>query len=232
MAGIEAFVDRKLEPTDARLSGILHALHEVDALIDDIPRERTIEFETRVQPMNICALIHSEAQAMEGYALGHGVQLRVHRCGAAHAGCERFFGDPKRIGEVVTNVLTNAIRYTGPGGAVDVDCRREGPDLCFSVADQGPGVADDERAKIFERGYRGAAASNIPGSGTGLALVKEFVERHGGRVLVENRAQRGATFTVRLPTSAGVCTVCPGQNGSRATDVLRGDCDFGNADYP
>ena len=124
-AGVEAFLDRKWEPTEAHLSGVLQALREVDALIDDLPRDRTIEFETRRAPIDVCRLIRNELSAMEGFALERGIRLEVRTCAGTHGACAGFFGDPMRIAEIVTNVLTNAVRYTPPGGTVSVDCGRD-----------------------------------------------------------------------------------------------------------
>ncbi len=125
-----------------------------------------------------------------------------------HRECSGFFGDPLRIGEIVTNVLTNAIRYSLPGGRVDVDCRRDATNLRFSVSDRGPGIAAGEAERIFESGFRGTGVASTPGNGLGLAVVKDFVERHGGSVEAENRAGGGATFSVRLPVSGGSCSSC------------------------
>lgn len=208
VAGLEAFLDRKMEPTDARLHGILYALREIDALVDDLPRDRTIEFETHAEAIDVCSLIGSVAASMEGFALEHGIRLSVHQCAETHPECRHYFGDPVRIGEIVTNVLTNAVRYTQPGGVVEVDCHRDGTALRFTVSDQGPGIRPSERERIFESGFRGAGMANTPGSGIGLAVVKDYVERHGGTVRADNRSQGGATFTIRLPVAGASCGDC------------------------
>jgi signal transduction histidine kinase len=214
MAVIEILADGKMQPTVARLNGTHHALQEVDALTNELATSQQTERATRVEQIDICGLIGKELDAIEALAVRHGVSLSVVRCEHVSANCARFFGEPLRIAEIVTNVLTNAILYTRPGGTVEVDCRREGADLLFSVRDEGPGVADNERTRIFELGYRGTASGNTAGSGFGLAIAKQFVERHGGTIEVENRAQRGAAFTVRLPTTSrlftagGMCTGC------------------------
>lgn len=217
IGGIEACLDKKWEPSDAHLSGVLQALREVDALIDDLPRDRTIEFETRLVTIDVCRLIRNELTAMEGFALERGVGLKVKTCDGIQSSCARFFGDPVRISEIVTNVLTNAIRYTPAGGTVTVDCGRDANSLVFRVTDDGPGVREDERAKIFERGFRGSAGAGLPGSGIGLALVKDFVERQGGSIDVSDGAGHGATFTVRLP-GASDGAGCAGCEACGATD--------------
>jgi signal transduction histidine kinase len=208
VAAIEAFLDRKMEPTDARFEAILFSLREIDALVDELPRDRTIEFETHAEPIDICALIGAATAAMEGFAIERDVTLKVRRCDHVHPGCSRFLGDPLRIGEIVTNVLTNAIHHTGAGGSVEVDCRQDGGALRIRVDDRGPGIDAGDASHLFEKGFRGASAGAVPGSGLGLAVVKAIVEDHGGTVEAENRSGGGATFTLRLPVSEDACAGC------------------------
>jgi signal transduction histidine kinase len=199
MSNIEAFLDGKLEPTQARLTAVLHALTEVDVLINDLPRTEAGPLELHEQSIDVCNLIANESTAMEGFASERGVRFSVERCACVDAACANFYGDPQRIGQVVTNVLTNAIRYTPRGGSVGVVCRRDGGYLEFTVNDDGPGIAPDDLPRIFEPGFRGKSAGEHHGSGLGLSLVKEFVERQGGSVHVRSTPTSGATFTVRLP---------------------------------
>ena len=103
-------------------------------------------------------------------------------------------GDRRRLDRVVTNLLDNAERHAG--GAVLVSVRVRGSRARLEVEDSGPGVPEQLREEIFERFARGAAA--CPGSGLGLALVREHVHRLGGRVWVEDRAPRGARFVVEM----------------------------------
>jgi GAF domain-containing protein/signal transduction histidine kinase len=111
--------------------------------------------------------------------------------------------DQERIGQVVRNLLGNAIKFTSAGGKVMITvCTREGDEglVEMRVSDTGSGIPPQDQAHLFERFYRGeAAARGIPGTGLGLAIVKEIVEEHGGSVSVESRLGVGSTFTVLLP---------------------------------
>ncbi|MDB5069390.1 MAG: hypothetical protein JWM87_501, partial [Candidatus Eremiobacteraeota bacterium] len=149
--------------------------------------------------INVCDIITNEVLAFEAAAAENDIAFRVQQCTVHGTACVNFSGDPVRVGEIVNNVVSNAMRYTPPGGRIDVDCRPSGGILTLTVTDGGPGVRSDEVAKIFESGFRGAASAGTTGTGFGLALVKQFVEEHGGTVDVENVADRGARFTVRLP---------------------------------
>lgn len=103
-------------------------------------------------------------------------------------------GDRRRLERVVTNLLDNAERHAG--GAVLVSVRVLGSRVRLEVEDAGPGVPETLREEVFERFARGAARG--PGSGLGLAMVREHVHRLGGRVWVEDRSPRGARFVVEL----------------------------------
>ncbi len=203
VANIEAFLDGKLEPTPVRLRAVLQALCELDVLMNALPRSESdtgpIPMESRLEAINVCRLILSETTAIEAVAQERGVALNVDRCAHVDAGCAHFMGDAVRISQVLKNVLLNAIRYTPRGGVVDLDCHHEAGALVFTVTDEGPGIATDERAHIFERGFRGKAAASVPGSGIGLGLVKTFVEAHGGSIGVEPAESGGTTFILRFP---------------------------------
>lgn len=210
MCGIEAFLDRKLEPTDARFRSVLQALHAVDRIIDDLPRDRTVAFGMHLEWIDVCSLVATHVSAIEGYAAERGVGLTTHACEMTHAPCARFMGDPVRIAEIVTNVLLNAINYSPRGATVRVDCRRHENQMQFSVCDAGPGIGRDDRAHIFERGYRGSTERSVPGSGIGLALVKEFVDGQGGTIDVADAPLGGTMFVVSLPGTLGesFCVDC------------------------
>lgn len=99
--------------------------------------------------------------------------------------------------EALSNLIDNAIRYAGRGAVVTVAVRREGGDAVLEVADNGPGLAPEQRQRVFERFVR--ATDEGDGCGLGLAIVKEIVERHAGRVTLEQAAPHGLRAVVRLP---------------------------------
>jgi signal transduction histidine kinase len=200
VANIEAFIDGKLDPTPARLAAVLQALQELDVLMNDIgPEERLAQSEPRT--IDLCELLRRDLTSIEAAAEEKGIQLECRRCDGAHEACRSFTGDPVRIGQIVKNVLLNAIHYTPAGKIVSVDCSRGGGELRFSVSDQGPGVPHVEQERIFETGYRGTAAAGKPGSGLGLSIARQLAEEHGGTVEVRSDGRTGTTFTVRLPGS-------------------------------
>jgi two-component system, OmpR family, phosphate regulon sensor histidine kinase PhoR len=104
---------------------------------------------------------------------------------------------------VLLNLIDNAVKYAPDGKEVDVRLMRSPGGVSLSVRDHGAGIPAEELPRIFERFYRAQAARdrNVRGSGIGLALVKHIVEAHGGRLSVESRLGKGATFTVVLPAA-------------------------------
>ena len=107
-------------------------------------------------------------------------------------------GDRTRLEQVAANLIDNAIKYTPPGGRVDVDVRREDGRAVLSVRDTGPGIPPDELPRIWDRLFRGDASRTERGLGLGLSLVRAIVEAHGGTVQVESEPGHGSRFAVNL----------------------------------
>ena len=107
--------------------------------------------------------------------------------------------DRTRLEQVAANLIDNAVKYTAPGGRVDVETRRSGDRAPLMVRDTGQGIPPDERPRIFDRLFRGDSSRTERGLGLGLSLVKAIVEAHGGTVAVDSDLGRGSTFTVSLP---------------------------------
>lgn len=112
--------------------------------------------------------------------------------------------DPARIGQVLANLLGNAIKFTHPGGRVAVAVRDAGNNAELVLEDSGVGIDSDELPHVFERFYRGSqsAEERASGSGLGLSIVRSIVEMHHGRVSIQSAVGRGTTVTVLLPREA------------------------------
>lgn len=111
------------------------------------------------------------------------------------------YADPKRLKQIVLNLINNAFRYTTDGGTVTIKVWQDVHGFYFSVQDTGIGIASDELDKIFERFYRTDQSRHREsgGSGLGLAITKALVDAHGGWINVESQLHVGTTFTVQLP---------------------------------
>lgn len=126
-----------------------------------------------------------------------------------------LYGDPAALGRAVLNLLDNAAKWSPQDGRVRVRLAPAGADLAeLTVADSGPGIPEEDRAKVFERFYRSLQSRSMPGSGLGLAIVEQVVARHGGTIVAEESADGGALMRVSLPGSA----TPPRQPGEAAAD--------------
>jgi signal transduction histidine kinase len=116
--------------------------------------------------------------------------------------------DPDRVLQVLTNLVTNAVRH-GSNAPIGIFARREGPMVKIEVSDRGPGISPEDLPHVFERLYRGSKArSQAPGgAGLGLAIAASLVKAMGGTIEVDSTTGLGTTFTVTLP--AGVPVVSP-----------------------
>lgn len=140
-------------------------------------------------------------ELVERTIAGYDASIRVEI--AADAIGAQVRGDKRRLQQVLVNLLDNA--ETHAGGAVAVHVLREGEWVSICVDDAGPGIAPEERHRVFERFYRGAASGrrgDTVGSGLGLALVAEHIRVHGGSVRVGESPEGGARLEVRLPIAA------------------------------
>ena len=109
--------------------------------------------------------------------------------------------DPRLLRPILSNLLSNAIRYTPDDKAISLKLAKRHNQLIFQVQDNGIGIPSEDRPHLFEPFHRGRNVSNIPGTGLGLSIVKQFVELQRGVIEVSSRVGVGSTFTVRLPTT-------------------------------
>jgi PAS domain S-box-containing protein len=112
--------------------------------------------------------------------------------------------DPVRIGQVIDNLISNALKFTPAGGRVDVRAEQSGDVVRIEVADTGMGIPEGEQERLFERFYRTSQAQEraVPGAGLGLAIAKAIVEAHGGEISCTSAAGAGTTFAIELPLVA------------------------------
>jgi two-component system sensor histidine kinase SenX3 len=111
------------------------------------------------------------------------------------------YGDETQLTSMFTNLVDNAVKYTPPGGRVEVVGGAEGSEIIISISDTGIGIPEGNIPRIFERFYRvdKARSKATGGTGLGLSIVRHVAQNHGGRVTVESAPNEGSTFTVYLP---------------------------------
>lgn len=109
--------------------------------------------------------------------------------------------DPKRIIQILTNLIDNAFNYTPEYGRIRIDVYSDDDNVCVAIEDTGIGISDDDLANIFDRFYRSdkADVQKVSGTGLGLSIVQTLVEMHGGLLNVKSKEHEGTTFTIRFP---------------------------------
>ena len=163
----------------------------------DLSRLEAGRIELEPQALDTCTVVRGALSAVTNLFESRGTTVRLD----VPESLPPILGDRRRVEQILTNLLSNAAKYTPGGGLVEVAARSENGHVQLAVADNGPGVPEAEREIVFDKFYRGrdAIRHGEAGSGLGLAIVKSLVELHGGSVYVENSQPRGARFVVLLP---------------------------------
>jgi signal transduction histidine kinase len=110
-------------------------------------------------------------------------------------------GDEQLLRRLIVNLLQNAVQHTPAGGAVSVDVQADGRDVRIRVTDSGGGIAEEDRARIFERFVQLDASRRASGAGLGLTIARWIAEAHGGTLAIESTGPEGTTFCLVLPVS-------------------------------
>jgi two-component system, OmpR family, phosphate regulon sensor histidine kinase PhoR len=108
--------------------------------------------------------------------------------------------DTERLSAVITNLLHNAIKFTPPGGTIQVSAQLSDGEITVSIRDNGIGIPTEDASQIFERFYKVDRARTSKGMGLGLSIAKAVIEEHGGRIWVDSEMGKGSTFSFTIPT--------------------------------
>jgi signal transduction histidine kinase len=160
----------------------------VDDMLD-ISRIRTGRLSISQEKVELSSVVKEVVDRMRP----HFSSLEIGDLHQAEVFCDRL-----RIEQVISNILSNALRY-GKGLPVRVDLRHKGDDMTISVTDNGMGIPDSFKDKIFSRFQRAIPASEVSGLGLGLYISKQIIEAHQGKIFVDSELNKGSCFTVQLP---------------------------------
>jgi two-component system phosphate regulon sensor histidine kinase PhoR len=174
------------------------SVHSITALINDLLDLGRIEagFDARNEVVPFQAIIQYAVDGLSVRAADKSQELVID----IKEDLPPVLGNPVRLRQMLSNLISNAIKYTPDGGKIRVVARAEGSQVITQIMDNGPGIPPADQPYIFDKFYR---ASNIPsdtlGTGLGLAIVKSIVDNHLGRIWVDSQLGEGTAFTVVLP---------------------------------
>jgi PAS domain S-box-containing protein len=186
----------------ARLIGIAHAnCHRLIRLINDmldVEKIQSGKMRFEVVRLSLADVTRRCVESLDGFGSQPDVRIEF----TAGAGCD-VRGDSDRITQVITNLVSNAVKFSPADGRVHVSIERIDRLVRLCVRDEGPGIPDEFRARIFSKFAQADSSDTRQKGGTGLGLViaKEIVDRHGGRLWFESEPGKGASFFVDLPAS-------------------------------
>ncbi len=141
-------------------------------------------------------LLEGEAQRLIARAKAKNIELSV-----ACTGPCTIVGDRQRLGQVILNIVDNAVKYSPEGSTISIDAREEGQDAVITIRDEGIGIPAMHLERIFERFYRTdeARTRSEGGAGLGLAIAQSIITAHNGTISAESAEGRGSTFVIRIP---------------------------------
>lgn len=198
-ATVEAMIDGVYDRDDEHLMLVDSEVRRLSRLVDALLKLSRLE--NRTQPfkeeiINLGQLIEGIVISHEVFVVDSGLAIEYHA--EPHV---KVVGDPDKISQAVANLISNAVRYTPEGGSILVDVHQEGKIAAIDVSDTGVGLTPEEEQMVFSRFWRADSGRKREsgGLGIGLAVVKEIVDRHKGKVLVKGEKGVGSTFTILLP---------------------------------
>jgi signal transduction histidine kinase len=163
----------------------------------DISEAETGTMKLHIETISLPELIQSVVDLYEIIAEEKKITIRT----TVPEGLQ-FQADRSRIQQALANLLDNAIKYTPPGGQVEINASQKDQDVVIRVKDTGIGISSEDLPRIWERLYRGDKSRSQKGLGLGLALVKAVVQAHHGKAEVSSEPGAGSEFTIRLPIQA------------------------------
>jgi signal transduction histidine kinase len=180
----------RIETAAVRATSLVRALADTKSIV-----RQSLSLELRA--IDVRDVVEPIATMLDRISDRHPIGLAMHPSPLV------VNGDAERLGRVVENLITNAIKYSPAGGAIEVQLREDEGNVVLTVRDYGIGISAEARDRLFEMGYRAPQAANVaPGLGLGLYTAAEIVRRHGGSISLSAPDGGGTMFIVRLPLAA------------------------------
>jgi two-component system sensor histidine kinase BaeS len=194
-AGHEALLDGVAEPTPGQLTSLRDEVLRLGRMTDlqDLAAADAAALQLNRRPCDLADLAATAAASLAGRFEAAGIILQRRLVPA------QILGDPRWLHQVITNLLTNALKFTPAGGLVTVAAGPAGAYAVLTVTDTGTGIAPDELPRIFDRFWRGRRAAQTSGSGIGLAVAAELTRAHGGQLSATSQPGHGTQLSLTLP---------------------------------
>ena len=197
---VDAMLDGVYEPNPDNLTSIKEETEVLTRLVAEL-RDLTLaesgHLKLEVEPTNLAELVQRRVSQAEVIAQGKNISLKTD----ITERLPEIEADGRRVEQVVANLLDNALNHTPQGGTVTIAVSPDKNGILVSVSDTGEGIPPEHLPYIFERFYRvdDARSRKTGGAGLGLAIAKQMVELHGGRIWVESEAGKGSKFSFAMP---------------------------------
>jgi two-component system, OmpR family, sensor histidine kinase BaeS len=224
LSRIEAAQDGVLEDEPRNLEAIHTEALRLTQLVEDLGKLAEAQqpgLTVQKEPVDLGRLVAERADVHRDQFCAKGVAL------------EQFikpvsaYGEPGRITQIIDNLLSNALRHTEPEGRVSISAYQQDDEAVVEVVDSGAGISSEDLPHIFERFWRSehSRARKSGGAGIGLAIVRELVQAHDGRIDVESTPGQGSRFSVALPAADTNTRLPTSQNSASGTDVSSSSAD-------
>ena len=195
--GVIQFTPEETKTCEAQVDHLSSIIANMSGLLD---AEKEVEG-TKIEPVEISALIKQIVDGLKVQFDKKHIHLQVIGHHKTMVETDRY-----KLSQALYNILTNAYKYTEPGGSVTVAYELTGDELTVSIQDTGSGIPKEDQTQIFNAYYRGKNALNSQGDGIGLYVAKENLEKIGGTIDLESKPGVGSRFTLHLPKRRSVNT--------------------------
>ena len=195
-AGHEALLDGITEPTPDQLASLHDEVLRLARMVADLQTLAAADaaaLHLTRQPCDLAGVAATAADSLAGQFEAAGITLDRK---LTPVGID---ADPRWLHQVITNLLTNALKFTAAGGRVTVEAGPAAPNAVLTVTDTGTGIPADELPRIFDRFWRGRQAMQLSGSGVGLAVAAELARAHDGQLTARSQPGQGTEMTLTLP---------------------------------
>lgn len=224
--------ERQRQFAEKAMNGLVRMEHLVARLLDISWIDAGMALD--LQECDLSAIIHEALDMLYEPAASRQITLSVD----IDDRLEPVIGDPQWLGQVMDNLISNAIKYNRDGGHVWIRADQESDRVRISVRDTGMGISPEDQPRVFERFFRAreGVALRIEGSGLGLAITRAIVQKHGGYIWLESQPGQGAAFYVTLPLEISdggdrvVESLPEGGEGVESLDAFRTDVGIEESD--